>query len=89
MQKYSITETHKNLSTLIHLIEETGTQIGITRGDKTVAVLAPKNERLKKSKLSPWEALMAFREEVEIESLDIDTEIFNERRAQDNGVVAN
>ncbi|OAD21639.1 Prevent-host-death protein, partial [Candidatus Thiomargarita nelsonii] len=56
MQKYSITETHKNLSTLIHLIEETGTQIGITRGDKTVAVLAPKNERLKKSKLSPWEA---------------------------------
>ena len=79
MQNYPITETQNHLSALIHIIEKTGTPIGITEGDKTVAMLVPKTESLIKSKISPWEALMAFREKVDIENLDIDTAIFNER----------
>jgi prevent-host-death family protein len=87
MQKYSMTERDNNLSTLIHMLEQTGTPVELSQRGKTVAILVPKWEydNLTKPKLSPWETLMAFREEEEIESLDIDTEIFNERKAQENG----
>jgi len=85
MQKYSVTEIHNHLSTLIHQMEETGIPIELTQHDKTIAVLVPKREydELTKVTLSPWEALMAFREQTELESLNIEPDIFNERKVQE------
>ncbi len=87
MQNYSMTQGHKDLSTLIHQMEETGTPIELTQSGKPVAVLVPKSDydELTKQNLSSWDSLMAFRKEVDIDSLNIDPEIFNERRAQENG----
>lgn len=87
MQKYLMTEQDKNLSMLIHLLEKTGTAVELSQRGESVAVLVPKREydHLTKLKRSPWESLMVFRQEEGIESLDIDTDIFNERKTQDNG----
>lgn len=87
MQKYLMTEQDKNLSMLIHLLEKTGTAVELAQRGESVAVLVPKREydHLTKLKRSPWESLMVFRQEEDIESLDIDTDIFNERKTQDNG----
>jgi prevent-host-death family protein len=84
MQKYSMTEINDNLSTIILMMEKTGTSLELTQSGQTVAILLSKHEydELTKPKLSPWDALMAFREKEKIESLNIDTEIFDERRAQ-------
>jgi prevent-host-death family protein len=79
-----MTEIKNNLSAIILMMEKTGTPVELTEGGKTVAILLSKHEydSLTKPKLSPWDALMAFREKEKIENLNIDTEIFDERQAQ-------
>jgi prevent-host-death family protein len=86
MKKYSLTEVHNNLSMLIHQMEEMRTPIELTRRGKAVAVLVPKHEYddLTKATLSPWDTLMAFRKQEDIESLNLDTDIFNERKVLEN-----
>jgi len=84
MQKYSMTEINDNLSAIILMMEKTGRRVELTQSGKTVAILLSKHEydNLTKANISPWDALMAFREKEKIESLNIDTEIFDERKAQ-------
>jgi prevent-host-death family protein len=84
MQKYSMTEINNNLSAVMLMMEKTGTPVELTQSGKTIAILLSKDEydELTKPKLSPWNALMAFREKENIESLNIDTTIFDERQAQ-------
>jgi len=84
MQKYSMTEINNNLSAVMLMMEKTGTPVELTQSGKTIAILLSKDEydELTKPKLSPWNALMAFREKEKIESLNIDTTIFDERQAQ-------
>jgi len=70
--------------TLIHQMKETKLPIEKTRSDKPPAVLISKREKddLTQANLSPWEALMAFREQAELEELNIDPEMFNVRKVQ-------
>ncbi|MEK8019136.1 MAG: type II toxin-antitoxin system prevent-host-death family antitoxin [Candidatus Parabeggiatoa sp.] len=84
MQKYSMTEINNNLSAVMLMMEKTGTPVELTQSGKTIAILLSKDEydELTKPKLSPWDALMAFREKENIENLNIDTTIFDERQAQ-------
>jgi len=84
MQKYSMTEINNNLSAVMLMMEKTGTPVELTQSGKTIAILLSKDEydELTKPKLSPWDALMAFREKEKIENLNIDTTIFDERQAQ-------
>ena len=84
MQKYSMAEINNNLSTIIFMMEKTGKPVELTQAGETVAILLSKHEYddLTKPKLLPWEALMTFREKEKIKSLNIDTDIFNERQVQ-------
>ena len=86
MQKYSITEQNQLLM-LIHQIEKNNAPIELTKSGKSIAVLISKREYddLTQPNLSVWETLMAFREQEELEQLNIDPEMFNERKRQEYG----
>lgn len=81
MQQYSILEANHHLPTLIEKVEF-GEMIELTQQGKTVAVLLSEREyqRLCHHQPSPWEALQTFRQAVNIEQLDIDTDIFSVNR---------
>jgi two-component system C4-dicarboxylate transport sensor histidine kinase DctB len=82
MQQYSILEANHHLPTLIEKVE-CGEMIELTQQGKAVAVLLSEREyqRLRHHQPSPWEALQTFRQAVNIEQLDIDTDIFSVNRA--------
>lgn len=86
MQQYSILEANHHLPTLIDKVER-GESIELTKQGKAVAVLLSEREyqRLMINRPSPWEALQTFRQAVNIEQLEIDTDIFMTPRTTDQG----
>jgi antitoxin (DNA-binding transcriptional repressor) of toxin-antitoxin stability system len=86
MQHYSIQEANHYFPNLLNLIER-GETIGLTRQGKTIAVILSEREyqQLVHPQRSPWEALQAFRQAVNIEQLDLDTDIFTVNRQNDRG----
>jgi prevent-host-death family protein len=76
-KQYSIAQARDKLASIIHAVEN-GDSVEITRGGKRVAVLVSSDEydRLTAGKLSLWQALERFRQEVDLASLRIEPETF-------------
>ena len=70
---YSIAEAKNQLPALIRSVEQHG-PIELTRRGKAVAVLLSMHEyeRLQKPKVDFWEALLAFRQRIDAEGINID-----------------
>lgn len=85
-KEYSIAEARDHLSGLIHSVE-TGRPVKLTRRGRPVAVLVSERDytRMTGGGKEFWNALAAFRREVDLERLKIGRETFNSVRAPDRG----
>jgi len=79
-KEFSISEAHKQLPAIIQDVED-GASVRLTRRGKPFAVLIPIHEydrlNLKKSDSDFWEELMAFRQIIEEEGIEISDSDFS------------
>ncbi len=87
MQSYSVAEARNHFAEIVRDLEKTP-RVEVTRRGKPVAVLisVEEYERLCSKRPDFWEAYQAFREEYDLESLDIDPdEIWGDVRDKSPG----
>jgi cellobiose PTS system EIIB component len=84
--QYSIDQAQNHLDQILNEVEQ-GRSIELTRSGKRVAVLISTEEydQLRSGKTSFWEALQRFRQQLELENIDIEPEIFEGIRDKSPG----
>lgn len=85
--QYSIDQAQTHLEQILNEVEQGGS-IELTRSGKRVAVLISTQEydQLRSGKTSFWEALQKFRQQIELEGIDLEPEkIFEDIRDKSPG----
>ena len=82
LRRYSVTEARDHFTSLIREVEQQAS-VELTRHGKPVAVLLSSQEykRLTASRPDFWEAYTAFRDQVNLQELDIEPEIWADVRS--------
>lgn len=86
MKRYSIAEARDQFAAIVQEVEQTA-PVEVTRRGKPVAVLISLKEyqQLRTGKQDFWDAYLAFRNQVDLEKLDIDPTLFEEARDRTPG----
>lgn len=84
--QYSIDQAQIHLEQILNEVEQ-GDSVELTRSGKPVAVLisTEKYDQLRLGKTNLWEALQRFRQQLELENIDIEPEIFEGIRDESPG----
>jgi prevent-host-death family protein len=84
--QYSVDQAQTHLEQILTEVEQ-GVSVELTRSGKRVAVLISTEEydQLRSSKTSFWKALQGFRQQLELENIDIEPEIFEGIRDKSPG----
>jgi cellobiose PTS system EIIB component len=84
--QYSIDQAQTHLDQILNEVEQGGS-VELTRSGKPVVVLISTEEydQLRSGKTSFWEALQRFRQQLELEKIDIEPEIFEGIRDKSPG----
>lgn len=86
IKEYSIAEARNQFASIVHDLESVPL-VQLTRRGKPVAVLLAieEYERLAAGRVGFWESYQAFRDEVKLSDLDIETAVFEELRDPSSG----
>jgi cellobiose PTS system EIIB component len=84
--QYSIDQAQTHLEQILNEVEQ-GSSVELTRSGKRIAVLISTEEydQLRSNKTGFWEALQEFRQQLELEAIDIEPEIFEGIRDKSPG----
>jgi len=84
--QYSVDQAQTHLEQILTEVEQGGS-VELTRSGRRVAVLISTEEydQLRSGKTSFWKALQGFRQQLELETIDIEPEIFGGIRDKSPG----
>jgi len=84
--QYSVEQAQTHLEQILTEIEQGGS-VELTRSGRRIAVLISTEEydQLRSEKTSFWKALQGFRQQLELETIDIEPEIFEGIRDKSPG----
>lgn len=84
--QYSVDQAQTHLAQILTEVEQ-GVSVELTRSGKRVAVLISTEEydQLRLGKTSFWLALQGFRQQLELENIDVEPEIFEGIRDKSPG----